>query len=247
MSKRIAKNVDLIITSNPKSSFAEAIKSIKTNIQFSSIDKDVKVILLTSPAPGDGKSFISANLAAAFAQDEKKVLLMDADFRRGRQQEIFGISKNTADLGYPNLIVHCKRYGMNNLDLDTFIYPTKIENVWLLPSGPVPPNPLELLSSENNRRILNHLKDIYDIIIIDCPPVLGLSDTLVEAQYSDVNLLAVTNGRTKEEQLAAAKSAFDKANLKLNGVIINRVNSKGKAYSSYYSDRYYTEEIKNEN
>ena len=246
MSKRTTKNVDLIITNNPKSSFAEAIKSIKTNIQFSSIDKDVKVILLTSPAPGDGKSFISANLAAAFAQDEKKVLLMDADFRRGRQQEIFGISKNTADLGYPNLIVHCKRYGMNNLDLNTFIYPTKIENVWLLPSGPVPPNPLELLASDNNRRILDYLKDIYDIIIIDCPPVLGLSDTLVEAQYSDVNLLAVTNGRTKQEQLAATKSAFDKANLKLTGVIINRVNSKGKAYSSYYSDRYYTEEIKDE-
>ncbi|MBR3323488.1 CpsD/CapB family tyrosine-protein kinase [Candidatus Saccharibacteria bacterium] len=246
MSKRTTKNVDLIITANPKSSFAEAIKSIKTNIQFSAVDKDVKVILLTSPAPGDGKSFISANLAAAFAQDEKKVLLMDADFRRGRQQEIFGISKNTADLGYPNLIVHCKRYGINDLDLDNFIYPTKIENVWLLPSGPVPPNPLELLSSDNNHRILDYLKGIYDIIIIDCPPVLGLSDTLVEAQYSDINLLAVTNGRTKQEQLAAAKSAFEKANIPLNGVIINRVNSKGKAYSSYYSDRYYTEEIKTE-
>lgn len=241
MRKRNQKQQDLIITTNPKSSFAESIKSVKTSIQFSSVAKDVQTIVLTSPAPGDGKSFISANLAAAFAQDEKKVLLVDADLRRGRQGDIFKIQKNVNELGYSNLIVHCKRYGMGGLNLDQFIYPTKVENVFLLPNGPVPPNPLELLSSDNNKRIINRLKNLYDIIIFDCPPVLGLSDTLMIAQYADVNLLAVTSGRTKLEQLNDAKAAFDKVGLKLNGVVLNRVKSRGKAYSTYYADKYYTE------
>ena len=230
---------DLIITTNPKSAFAEAIKSIKTNIQFSSIDTDFKTVMITSPAPGDGKSFISANLAAAFAQEDKRVLIIDADLRRGRQHDIFGI-KTDASLGYSNLIMYAKRIGLDLVDFNRFIHPTAVENVSLLPSGPVPPNPLELLSSDINRELLGKLKTMFDIIIIDCPPVLGLSDAIIMSKLSDVNLISITSGQTKYEQLNEAKQAFKKANSKLSGVIVNRVRSRGSTYSSYYTDKYYT-------
>ena len=166
--KDTTKKQDLIITTNPKSAFAEAIKSVKTNVQFSAIDSDFKTILITSPAPGDGKSFISANLAAAFAQEDKRVLIIDADLRRGRQHNIFNIPTD-ASRGYSNLIMYAKRTGRGDaIDFSQFIQPTSVANIHLLPSGPVPPNPLELLQSEINRNIINKLKQSYDIIIIDC-------------------------------------------------------------------------------
>lgn len=244
--KKTTKSIkDLIINDNPKSAFAEAIKSIKTNIQFSSINSDFKVILITSPAPGDGKSFISANLAAAFAQEDKKVLIIDADLRRGRQHKIFNIKSNTGQ-SYSNLIVYAKRSDDKKIDYKQFVHKTQIKNVSLIPAGPVPPNPLELLSSETNKKLISDLRAKYDIIIIDCPPAVGLSDAIVMSKLSDINLISVSNGKTKFEQLSRAKEAFTKANSKLNGVIINRVDKKGKAYSSYYADKYYTEDTTDE-
>ena len=231
---------DLIINNNPKSAFAEAIKSIKTNIQFSSINGDFKIILLTSPAPGDGKSFVSANLAAAFAQEDKKVLIIDADLRRGRQHKIFNIKSDT-NQSYSNLIVYAKRTSEKKINFKQFIHKTYITNLSLLPAGPVPPNPLELLSSETNKEIISALRNSYDIIIIDCPPVIGLSDAIVLSKLSDINLICVTSGRTKYEQLSKAKEAFTKTNSKLHGVILNRVNTKGHSYSTYYADKYYTD------
>lgn len=237
--RRNPQKQDLIITTNPKSAFAEAIKSIKTNIQFSSIDTEFKTIMITSPAPGDGKSFISANLAAAFAQEDKSVLIIDADLRRGRQHQIFNIRPD-ATLGYSNLIMYTKRIGSDLVDYDRFIHHTTIDHVNLLPAGPVPPNPLELLSSTINQELLAKFRSAYDIIIIDSPPVLGLSDAIIMSKLADINLVTITNNRTKYEQLNQTKQAFKKANSKLNGVIINRVRTRGNTYSSYYTDKYYT-------
>ncbi len=234
---------DLVIANNPKSSFAEAIKSIKTNLIFSSIDKDVKVILVTSPEPGDGKSFIVANLATAFAQDEKKVLIIDGDMRRGRQHEIFHLP-NKSTQGYSNYILKYKKTNDNSmLDFvrsEIFVRETKVPNVCLLPAGPTPPNPLELISSENNQRLIEDLRKEYDIILIDCPPALGLSDALVMSKYSDVNIVTVSSDKTKIDQLESVKKNFAKVNSKIAGVIINRVKAKGGTYSSYYTNEYYT-------
>lgn len=234
---------DLVVATNPKSSFAEAVKSIKTNVMFSSVERNLKTILVTSPESGDGKSFLVANLATAFAQDGKRVLVVDGDMRKGRQHEIFGI-ENDKMAGYSNYILRYK--SAENVGMMAFIRPeiyvkpTQVNNVYLLPAGPTPPNPLELISSENNRKLINSFREQYDIVIIDCPPALGLSDALVMSKYTDVNIVTVTNAKTKIDQLEDVKKNFEKVNSKISGVVINKAKVGGGYYSSYYADEYYS-------
>ena len=234
------RSTDLIINVNPKSIFSEAIKTIRTNLAFSAIDNEMKVILNTSPEAGDGKSFISANLAVAYAQEDKKVLLIDCDLRKGRQHEIFEVMNLTSG-GYSNLILNYK----NDMDLSEYIVVTNNKNISLLPTGPMPPNPVELLASENNKKLLEKLRKQYDIIILDCPPVIGLSDTSILTKYSDANIIVVSNKKTKVENLSRAKKIFEQANAKITGVVINKASVKDNSYYSYYcSDYYYTDNKK---
>lgn len=233
------KSTDLIITVNPKSIFSESIKTIRTNLAFSAIDNEMKVILNTSPQSGDGKSFISANLAVAYAQEDKKVLMIDCDLRKGRQHEIFEVMNATSG-GYSNLILNYK----DDIKLKKYIIETSNKKIDLLPTGPTPPNPVELLASENNKKLLEKLRGIYDIIILDCPPVLGLSDALIMTKYSDANIVVVSNKKTKIENLDRVKKCFAQANAKITGVIINKASVKDNSYYSYYSNEYYGESRK---
>ena len=230
---------DLIINANPKSIFSEAIKTIRTNLAFSMIDKEMKTILLTSPQSGDGKSFITANLAVAYAQEDKKVLVVDCDLRKGRQHEIFEVMNVTSG-GYSNLILNYK----DDLKLDKYIVSTSNKNIDLLPTGPTPPNPVELLASESNQKLMKELRKHYDVILLDCPPVLGLSDTMIMTKYSDANLIVVSSRKTKVESLDKAKKVFEQAKANITGVIINRASVKDNSYYSYYSNEYYGESSK---
>jgi capsular exopolysaccharide synthesis family protein len=236
---------DLIVATNPKSSFAEAIKLIKTNITFSSIGTGFKTILMTSPESGDGKSFLVANLASAFAQEGKRVLIIDADLRRGRQHTIFNIINNTK--GYSNLILDVsQKQNLLSKGLNTFmanyIQSTNVKGISLLPSGPTPPNPLELISSETNKAIIEHLKKDYDVIFIDCPPAVGLSDALVISKFTDINIVTISNAKTKIEQLENVKKNFERVDSKIHGVVINKAKVKASSYSKYYTnDKYYTD------
>lgn len=225
------EKTELLVNHNPKSSFSESIKTVRTNLQFSLVNSDVKVILLTSPEPGDGKSFVSANLAAAFAQANKKVLLIDSDLRKGRQHKIFNI-KNDRSKGYSNLILSSK----DEHTINSFIEHTEIENLDLLPTGAMPPNSSELLASINNKELITNLRKMYDIIILDCAPVLGLNDTLVMTKLSDVNVVVVTKRKTKIELLDQVKKSFEKVNSKINGVILNRVKQEDNSYYGYYGE-----------
>ncbi len=223
---------DLVININPKSIFSEAIKSIRTNLAFSSIDKEIKVILNTSPEASDGKSFISANLAVAYAQTDKRVLIIDCDLRRGRQHEVFEVMNPTSG-GYSNLILN---YG-EGIVIGDYVSRTNIKGVDIIPTGPTPPNPVELLSSDNNRRLLNRLKRLYDIIILDCPPVLGLSDAMVLTQFSDVNLVVVSAKKTKFENLEKTKKQFEQVKAEIAGVILNKAETThNEQYGYYYND-----------
>lgn len=229
------RNKDLIITKNPKSLFAESIRSIRTNLSFSALEKEMKIIINTSPEAGDGKSFVTANLALAYAQEDKKVLLIDADLRRGKQHEIFSVMNLTSG-GYSNMMLNYK----DDIEVEKYIQKTANKNLDILTTGPMPPNPVELLGSENNRKLLNKLKKHYDLIIMDCPPVIGLSDALILATMSDINLITVSAKKTKMENLEKVKKLFEQNNLKINGVIFNQAEVQGtKYYSYYYSDERY--------
>lgn len=228
-------NTDLIININPKSMFSESIKSIRTNLQFSAIDKELRTILLTSPEAGNGKSFVSANLAVAYAQDGKKVLIVDCDLRRGRQHEIFNIMNQT-NSGYSNLILNYK----DEIKMSRYITKTEVKNIDLLPTGPTPPNPIELLASKNNEEVIQELRKHYDIIILDCPPILGISDTQVMLKHADANVIVVSSGETPIELLERSKKVFETANSKIDGVIINKASVKGSSYYSYYANDYYS-------
>lgn len=226
---------DLIININPKSMFSESIKGIRTNLQFSAVDKEVKTILITSAQAGNGKSFISANLAAAYGQDGKRVLIIDCDLRRGRQHGIFNVMNSTTG-GYSNLILNYK----DGVKLTRYIVKTTVKNIDLIPTGPTPPNPIELLASKNNGEVIKELREYYDIIILDCPPILGISDTQVMTKYADANLIIVAAGDTTVELLERCKKTFETTKSKIDGVIINKASIKGSIYSSYYASDYYS-------
>ena len=132
------------------------------------------------------------------------------------------------------------------MNIDKYIETTNIKNVFLIPTGPTPPNPIELLDSEKNAKFIEKAKDKFDIIILDCPPVIGLSDALVITKFSDVNIVVVSNKKTKFENLDRTKKIFEQANKKIDGVIINKAQTKQYSYYSYYTnDDYYRKKEEN--
>lgn len=213
--------------------FNEEIKKIRTNIKFSSINEDVKVICVTSSLPGEGKSLISANLAASFAQYDEKVLLVDCDLRKGRQGKLFNIPINN-DLGLSKLLIN-KRW---ENEYRNYIKDTKVNNLSIIPAGIFPPNPSELLTSERFLYLIKKLKDDYDRIILDCPPIEGLSDALVVSSLADTTVLVAKYKSTPVNLLEKSKKALDKVGSKLAGVVLNHVDKEPNTY--YYG--YYKEQ-----
>ena len=214
-------------------SFNEEIKKIRTNIKFSSVNDDVKVICVTSSLPGEGKSLISANLAASFAQYDEKVLLIDCDLRKGRQRKLFNIPNND-DLGLSKLLIN-KRW---ENDYKNYIKTTKIDNLSVIPTGIFPPNPSELLANERFANLINKLKEEYSMIILDCPPLEGLSDALVVSSLADTTVLVAKYKSTPVNLLEKSKKALDNVGSKLAGVVLNHVDKEPNTY--YYG--YYKEQ-----
>ena len=220
-------NNELIVANNPKSGVAEAIKTIRTNLLFSSIDEPVKSILMTSSMSGEGKSFVSANLAVAFAQTGVKVLIVDCDLRRGRQHKIFNIDN---EQGLSNLL-------LDDVDKNykKYIKKTRYENIYVLPMGIMPPNPSELLASAKNKQLAKILKQKFDLVIYDGVPVGGLTDSVIMADLVDKIVIVSAYKVTPVEFLANTNKALEKFKDKIAGVILNKFpSSKDHYYSKYY-------------
>lgn len=221
-------NNELIVANNPKSGVAEAIKTIRTNLLFSSVDEPVKSILMTSSMSGEGKSFVSANLAIAFAQTGVKVLIVDCDLRRGRQHKIFNIDN---EQGLSNLL-------LDDVDKNykKYVKKTRYENIYVLPMGIVPPNPSELLASAKNKQLAKILKQKFDLVIYDGVPVGGLTDSIIMADLVDKIVIVSAYKITPVEFLANTNKALEKFKDKIAGVILNKFpSSKDHYYSKYYS------------
>ena len=218
---------ELVIHTKPKSNISEDIRTIRTNLQFTSSDEESKVILVTSSIPGEGKSFISSNLATAFAQTGESTLLIDCDLRLGRVHKIFGISN---EKGFSNLLV-----GQNTVDCAEFIKKTSIHDLYVIPRGTVPPNPSELLNSSNAKKVVKFLRENFDHIIFDGVPVNGLPDSLIVAGFVDRVVLVTAAGYTNIDELNEAKKALEKIDANIAGIVVNRTEStKRGRYSNYY-------------
>lgn len=221
---------ELELLSNPKSRVAEAVKTIRTNLEFSSADEKNNKVMLTSTAPGEGKSFITACLAQSYAAAGKKVLIIDCDLRRGRQYEIFGVSNNK---GLSNILIS----DLDGVKIETI--KTKLKGVYLLPGGTIPPNPSELLESNKMYDVVKMLENDYDILLFDCPPVIGLSDPLIVTKYVDTTVIVAAYKSTPTELLKKSVKALEAVNAKIAGVIFNKVPSTSNGYYSKYYDSYY--------
>lgn len=218
---------ELIVKTKPKSVISEDIRTIRTNLEFSLSDEDKKIIMITSSAPGEGKSFISSNLAVAFAQNDKRVLLIDCDLRLGRTHKIFGVSNNR---GLSNLIVKYDEY----MDYENYVQKTDIKNLVILSRGAVPTNPSELLSSKKFEKIIKDFKKIFDYIILDSVPVNGLPDALVLSKIADKTIIVSKYGSTDINSLEDAKKALENVNASISGVVINKVPRARSKYGNYY-------------
>lgn len=220
---------ELIVQNDPKSNVAEALRIVRTNLQFSSVDEKLKTILVTSSVPGEGKSFISSNLAVTFAQNNSKVLLVDCDMRKGRLHKIFNLSN---DKGLSNLLIDDI-----NTDIKKYIKKTDIENLSIITMGSMPPNPSELLASAKSKVVIQMLKNKFDYIIFDGTPVTGLTDSIIMASLVDKVVIVSSIGNINVEILENTKQALSNVNANIAGVIANKTPLVNSNYYGYYGDK----------
>lgn len=229
---------EIIVNDFPRSPVSESFRLFRTNLLYLFENDDSKVICLTSANAGEGKSWVTANLAISCAQYGKKVLIIDADLRKGRQHRIFKKS-NRAGLSdlLKNLRGKLTKEDEQKIEeeLTVKIQDTEVPNVYLLTSGPVPFNPSELLGTANVEFLLNLLRKEFDLIIIDTPPASIITDALIFANKVDYMFIVAASRKTKKELLLNTKKAIESVGGKIPGIILNQISSdRRKEYSKSY-------------
>jgi capsular exopolysaccharide synthesis family protein len=222
--------VEQLFTNDPRSAMSEAIRTTRVSIQLSAGDSAAKCLAITSTAPGEGKTTIAMNLAQAFAGAGERVILIDADLRKPRLHKLFqNASISINGNGLSNFLA-----GIINKD---FIAKTSIDNLFLIPSGPIPPNPVELLASNRFSILIKRLNKKYDRIIIDSPPHYGFADILILSRHVDGMILVSSIGETTRDGLRHFKKAMNNVQGTVLGCIVNKmtsINKYGYRYSSYH-------------
>ncbi|UTH13603.1 CpsD/CapB family tyrosine-protein kinase [Macrococcus equipercicus] len=214
----------LEVMNRPKSVISEQFRTLRTNILFTSSDREIKRVMITSSEPGEGKSTVTANTATAFAQAGYRTLVLDADMRKPTQHKIFELSNA---IGLSNLIA-------GQVELEAAIKQTEVNKLDLITSGPIPPNPSELIGSTAMELLLNKLDQVYDIIIIDTAPVLAVTDSKIVANLVDGSLLVVNANHRHREKVIAAKAELEKSEAKILGVVLNELDVKEEGSNYYY-------------
>lgn len=211
--KELKKSFKLITHTDPKSPISEQYRMLRTNIEYSSIDREIKTILVTSPSPEEGKSTTAVNLAIVLAQQEKKVLLVDADLRRPSVHYAFN-SENLRGL----TSVLAKQTNIENT-----ISRTDIKNLHILTSGPIPPSPSDLLDSKAMESMLGYLNSKFDYIIFDTPPALAVTDSQILANKCDGIVMVLKSRKTSKEAAIKTQKLLTKGTALLLGVVLNEV------------------------
>lgn len=223
---------DIITYTDPNSPTSETIRCLRTNILFLNMGKDSKVISVTSPAPQEGKTFLAANLSVATAQSKKKTLIIDCDLRRMGLSRIFALGGKK---GLSN-ILGSKGISLKNIPL----YDVGIENLTVLPSGPNPPNPAELLEQEGIDNILSLVRNEFDIVYVDVPPVLSVADPIIVCKKTDGTILIVMADSTPQKAALRTYSLLKEAGINIMGTVLNKVDAGLSGLYRYkYRYRYY--------
>ena len=225
---------ELIVHQDPKSPISEVFRTLRTNIQFMNTKGKLKTILVTSTLPGEGKSWVSSNLAVTFAQAGKKVVLIDADMRKGRQYSIFEVSPRPGLSNYLSGIDESNDEN-HEINLVDYIQETDVENLYLIAAGNIPPNPAELLIAPQMVDLLEQLKEICDIVIIDGTPSQLVADALILTRLVDSTLIVIASNQTKKEDLKRTIANIEQVGGKIAGVVVNKILINAKKYEqSYY-------------
>jgi tyrosine-protein kinase Etk/Wzc len=220
---------EFIIAAQPDSIYSEAFRALRTRVQFSRVDREsLKTILITSPAPQEGKSIIALNLAGIFAQSNKKTLLIDADLRKPRQHQIFGKDKQ------PGLT----DYLVADVKFEKVLNSTDMNNLFLITSGTIPPNPAEMLNSVQMEEFIAKVRSEFDFVIIDSPPIIAVTDAEILARKVDGNILVVSAEYTERDMLDRALQLLKNDQSVLIGTVLNNFNTK-PGYGSYHKYYYY--------
>ena len=229
----------LITIREPKSRFSEAYRTIRTGVLFASPDNPPKTIIITSPGPREGKTVTSANIAVTMAATGKNVLIIDADMRKPRMHKVLGVQNR---LGLSNLL------GGEN-DIALAMKKTPAPNLTLIPSGPIPPNPSELLDSHRMEKLLDLLRERFERIVIDCPPLISVTDAAILSGKTDGVILVVRAGTTTKDVLRRSAKQLSDVKARVIGTVLNflDVNKSSYYYKQYYQHyyrSYYTEDGK---
>ncbi|GGJ04812.1 tyrosine protein kinase [Alicyclobacillus cellulosilyticus] len=226
------KSVEKLVAEvNPRSPIAEAYRTIRTNIQFAAVARDIRVLLVTSTMPGEGKTATAANLAVVSAQAGKKVLLVDADLRKPQVHQRFQVSNLD---GLSNALIKERPLS------ECIIQSPNTPGLWLLPSGPIPPNPSEMLASAAFSGLVEEMSREFDLLILDSPPVLSVADALILSQVAHGVLFVVDAQRTHRQLAQKAVAALRQVNAHLLGAVLNRVDRRGTEGYYYYYSHYYS-------
>ena len=224
--KRSIDNNRYIITSfNPQSPISEQYRTIRTTIDFKMADQGIKSFLVTSSEAAAGKSTASANIAVAFAQQGKKVLLIDGDLRKPTVNITFKVQNR---VGLTNILMH-------QSSIEDAIQGTRLsENLTIITSGPIPPNPSELLASSAMKNLIDSVSDLFDVVLIDTPPLSAVTDAQILSSYVGGVVLVVRAYETKKESLAKTKKILEQVNANILGVVLHGVDSSDSLSYYYY-------------
>jgi capsular exopolysaccharide synthesis family protein len=219
------ENQGLITQTAPRDPISEAYRVIRTNLDFSSVDEELTSFLVSSASPSEGKSTTAANLAIVIAQTGKKVILIDADLRRPVQHKIFNLSNN---MGLTTSILD------NQTPVTTHLQETKVNNLQLLTSGPIPPNPAELLNSQRMTDVIKEFEDAVDVIIFDTPPVLTVADASIIGPKVNGALLVIQTGKTRRDTFVNGVERLSRTGTHVFGTVLNKVKLDRSGYGYYY-------------